>query len=151
MKNKIILLFTLFILLNNCGFEPIYSSKNSNFQIKKITILKNNNINKRIQNNLKNYTKNQSNNKFSLQIDSEKKITISTKDKKGDPKLFSMNIIVSVEILEKNKIKNKKIFSESFSYENNANKFGLAQYEKDIQTNLINKINDNIKTYLISL
>ena len=48
-------------------------------------------------------------------------------------------------------IKNKKIFSQDFSYSNNSNKFSLTQYEKDIEKNLINKIVGNINTYLLSL
>tara|TARA_Y100000780_G_scaffold89352_1_gene81127 strand:- start:40 stop:495 length:456 start_codon:yes stop_codon:yes gene_type:complete len=151
MKNKSILLILLFFILANCGFEPIYSSKKSNFNIGEIKITSKNKFNSIIKYNLKNISNNESQNKFDLIINSEKKRIISSKDTKGNPQLLTMIISVEVQIIKDNVIKNKKNFSQDFSYSNNSNKFGLAQYEKDIEKNLINKIIENINTYLLSL
>ena len=151
MKNKSILLILLFFILANCGFEPIYSSKKSNFNIGEIKITSKNKFNSMIKNNLKNISNNESQNKFDLIINSEKKRIISSKDTKGNPQLLTMIISVEVQIIKDNVIKNKKNFSQDFSYSNNSNKFGLAQYEKDIEKNLINKIIENLNTYLLSL
>ena len=73
MKNKSILLILLFFILANCGFEPIYSSKKSNFNIGEIKITNKNKFNSMIKNNLKNISNNESQNKFDLIINSEKK------------------------------------------------------------------------------
>ena len=151
MKNKSILLILLFFILANCGFEPIYSSKKSNFNIGEIKITNKNKFNSMIKNNLKNISNNESQNKFDLIINSEKKRIISSKDTKGNPQLLTMIISIEVQIIKDNVIKNKKNFSQDFSYSNNSNKFSLAQYEKDIEKNLINKIIENINTYLLSL
>ena len=151
MKNKSILLILLFFILANCGFEPIYSSKKSNFNIGEIKITNKNKFNSMIKNNLKNISNNESQNKFDLIINSEKKRIISSKDAKGNPQLLTMIISIEVQIIKDNVIKNKKNFSQNFSYSNNSNKFSLAQYEKDIEKNLINKIIENINTYLLSL
>jgi len=151
MKNKSILLILLFFILANCGFEPIYSSKKSNFNIGEIKITNKNKFNSTIKNNLKNISNNESQNKFDLIINSEKKRIISSKDTKGNPQLLTMIISVEVQIIKDNVIKNKKNFSQDFSYSNNSNKFGLAQYEKDIEKNLINKIIENLNAYLLSL
>ena len=151
MKNKSILLILLFFILANCGFEPIYSSKKSNFNIGEIKITSKNKFNSIIKNNLKNISNNESQNKFDLIINSEKKRIISSKDTKGNPQLLTMIISVEVQIIKDNVIKNKKNFSQDFSYSNNSNKFGLAQYEKDIEKNLINKIIENLNRYLLSL
>jgi len=151
MKNKSILLILLFFILANCGFEPIYSSKKSNFNIGEIKITNKNKFNSIIKNNLKNISNNESQNKIDLIINSEKKKIISTKDAKGNPQLLTMIISVEVQIIKDNVIKNTKNFSQDFSYSNNSNKFSLAQYEKDIEKNLINKIIENINTYLLSL
>ena len=62
-----------------------------------------------------------------------------------------MIISIEVQIVKDNVIKNKKSFSENFSYSNNSNKFSLGQYEKDIEKNLINQIIENINSYLLSL
>ena len=151
MKNKSILLILLFFILANCGFEPIYSSKKSNFNIGEIKITNKNKFNSIIKNNLKNISNNESQNKFDLIINSEKKRIISSKDTKGNPQLLTMIISIEVQFIKDNVIKNKKNFSQDFSYSNSSNKFDLAQYEKDIEKNLINKIIENINTYLLSL
>ena len=151
MKNKSILLILLFFILANCGFEPIYSSKKSNFNIGEIKITNKNKFNSIIKYNLKNISNNESQNKFDLIVNSEKKRIISTKDTKGNPELLTLIISIEVQIVKDNVIKNKKSFSENFSYSNNSNKFSLAQYEKNIEKNLINKIIENINTYLLSL
>ena len=151
MKNKSILLILLFFILANCGFEPIYSSKKSNFNIGEIKIISKDKFNSIIKNNLKNISNNESQNKFDLIINSEKKRIISSKDAKGNPQLLTMIISVEVQIIKDNVIKNQKNFTQNFSYSNNSNKFSLAQYEKDIEKNLINKIIENINTYLLSL
>ena len=151
MKNKSILLILLFFILANCGFEPIYSSKKSNFNIGEIKIVEKNEFNSIIKYNLKNISNNESQNKFDLIINFEKKKIISTKDEKGNPELLTIIISVELQIIKDNVIKNKKSFSQDFSYSNNSNKFSLAQYEKDIEKNLINKMIENIKSYLLSL
>ncbi len=151
MKNKSILLILLFFILANCGFEPIYSSKKSNFNIGEIKISNKNKFNSILKNNLKNISNSESQNKFDLIINSEKKRIISSKDAKGNPQLLTMIISIEIQIIKDNVIKNTKNFSQDFSYSNNSNKFSLAQYEKDIEKNLINKIIENINTYLVSL
>jgi outer membrane lipopolysaccharide assembly protein LptE/RlpB len=151
MKNKSILLILLFFILANCGFEPIYSSKKSNFNIGEIKITSKNRFNSIIKYNLKNISNNKSQNKFDLIINFEKKKIISTKDEKGNPELLTIIISVKVQIIKDNVIKNEKNFSQNFNYSNISNKFSLTQYEKDIEKNLINKIIENIKSYLLSL
>ena len=123
MKNKSILLILLFFVLANCGFEPIYSSKKSNFNIGEIKITNKNRFNSIIENNLKNISNNESQNKFDLIVNSERKKIVSSKDAKGDPQLLTMIISVEVQIIKDSVIKNKKNFSENFSYSNNSNKF----------------------------
>ena len=151
MKNKSILLILLFFILANCGFEPIYSSKKSNFNIGEIKITNKNRFNSIIENNLKNISNNESQNKFDLIVNSERKKIVSSKDAKGDPQLLTMIISIEIQIIKNNAIKNTKSFSQNFSYSNDSNKFSLAQYEKDIEKNLINKIIENINSYLLSL
>ena len=151
MKNKSILLILLFFILANCGFEPIYSSKKSNFNIGEIKITNKNRFNAIIENNLRNISNNESQNIFDLIINSERKKIVSSKDAKGNPQLLTMIISVEIQIIKNNVIKNTKNFSENFSYSNDSNKFSLGQYEKDIEKNLINEIIENINSYLLSL
>ena len=141
MKKLIFIVIALFIL-NNCGYTPIYSSKENNFYIKEISQKNASKLNSKIANNLIIFSNRNSKNIIQLEISSNKKINTISKDKKGDPSRFSMIISLTINILNKNnyEINKTKSFSENFDYNNNTNKFTLKQYEKDIEDNLINKI-----------
>jgi hypothetical protein len=149
MKKIIVILIALFIL-NNCGYSPIYSSKNNNFYIKEISQKNKNKLDSKIINNIKKFSNKDSENRIELKISSEKKIDIITKDKKGDPSKFQMTILLNINILKKDnyEINKTKTFSENFNYNNNTNKFSLKQYEKEIENILIKKIIDKFIIYL---
>ena len=151
MKKLIYIVIALFVL-NNCGYTPIYSSKNNNFYID-ISQKDKSKLNSKIANNLKIFSNQNSKNIIQLEISSNKKINIISKDKKGDPTRFSMIISLTINTLNRNnyEINKTKSFSEKFDYNNNSNKFSLRQYEKNIEDNLINKIIDRSITYLSEL
>ncbi len=148
MKNKIFFL-TIFIFLSQCGYQTIYSNKNSNFNIVEIKIINDQNIGRQIKNRLSvlsNANKNSDN--YYLEIDSKFEKTTASKDKQGNPNTF--NIIVSVRLtLSNNKnIRETKVFSESISYDNSENKFSLKRYENSLKENLTDRIVDNLLIYL---
>ncbi len=151
MKKLIFVVIALF-MLNNCGYNPIYSSKNNNFYID-ISQKDRSKLNSKIENNIKKFSNQNSENIIQLEISSNKKINIISKDKKGDPSRFSMTISLTINILNKNnyEINKTKSFTEKFDYNNNSNKFSLKQYEKDIEDNLINKIIERSIIYLSEL
>ena len=135
--NKFLTILTFFLLFS-CGFEPIYSQKkldsNYNFTIASIGFSGNNNINQYLKNNLINYTNNKGKEtRYDLIINSTLQKKITSKNKKGNPELFYTKILINVEIIEDNKIKNKTIFEESFEYKNKSNKFELNKYEENIK------------------
>ena len=78
-------------------------------------------------------------------------MNIISKDAKGDPSKFQMTILLNINILKKNKyeINKTKSFSANFNYNNNANKFSLKQYEKEIENILINKVVERIHNIFI--
>ena len=150
--NKILTILTFFLLIG-CGFEPMYSEKklneNYNFTINNIGFSGNNNINQYLKNNLVNYTNNKNKEiKYDLAINSRTTKTITTKNKKGDPELFHIKIVINVDIIENNKLKNQTILEEGFEYKNKSNKFQLDKYEKNIQKNLTNKLSKDLIDYL---
>ena len=152
MKKLIIIAIALFTL-NNCGYTPIYLSKNNNFYIEKISQENKNKLNSKIINGIKKNSNQNSKNTLVLMISSNKKIDITTKDQKGDPSKFQMTILLNINILKKKKYEmNKtKSFSTKFNYNNNANKFALKQYEKKIENILINKVVEESIIYLSEL
>ena len=150
-SKKITIIISFFLLLS-CGYEPIFSSSKANFSITEIKLFGKKNVGSKIKKNLNIY-KNVKNKSifYSLKINSDQKQNIISRDAKGDPKIFEMQISVDLTLLENNKTKNKKNFKESFTYNNSTNKFDLKQYEKNIEDNLIKKITSKITLYLYSI
>ena len=142
---KKIVLFLGFLLLANCGYQPVFSSKDSNFLIKNIIFDEEDKISSKIENNLnhltstKNYTR-----ILELKIKSQKRIDISSKDTKGDTLIYKMTVMTDLEIYSNDELIKKKNISKNFSYKNISNKFDLKQYEKTIEETLINAINKDI-------
>ena len=71
-----------------------------------------------------------------------------TKNSKGDPKLFALNILIKIEVIENNFLKETKSFEKTLNYKNSENKFDLKQFENKITLNLTNKIIEEIIIYL---
>ena len=142
---SLILIIIFSVLLNSCGFKPIYSSKNSDFQVIEIT---NNNKNKNsfaIEQIVMSLSNQKAIRKVKLEFDYKESIDTILKDNKGDPSKKKLSIIVNLKI--KNEIDNilaTKNFNEEFSYNVQKDKFTMAQYEDNIINNLCNKISNDI-------
>ena len=135
----------LSLTLSNCGFTPIYSSKNSNFEI--IDII-NNNENKNsffIEKTLMSLSNKDAMKKVKIELDFKQSYTTILKDSKGDPSKKKLTIIVNLKA--KNHTDNilvDKNFKEEFSYDVQSDKFSMGQYEDNITINLNNKISNDI-------
>ncbi len=124
--------------------------KIQNFNIISIETDEYNKINSKVKNSLKLFSNNSSKNIINVKIKSKKTISITSKNSKGDPKTYSMNINLNLEI-DKNGTKKIKIFNESFEYNTKSNKFDLKKYERNVQNNLTEKIIENITLYLSTI
>ena len=123
MIKKIGLFVLTLIILNNCGYKPIYSKKNYNFKIKNIEMLGETKINKLLSNKLKVYKNNpEAENTLNMIINSQSFKTTITKDKKGNPTQFSMSINVDVKIIDDSNNQTETTFSENSTYDNSNNK-----------------------------
>ena len=142
---KKIILILSFLLLVSCGYQPIFSSKTSNFLIEEIIYNKNDKISLKIRNNLTYLSKAENYIRvIRLKLSSEKKIDISSKDSKGDPLVYKMTISTNIEIYSNSEMTKQKNIIKNFSYKNTENKFDLKQYEKTIENNLIETIKEDI-------
>ena len=151
-NSKKITILISFLLLLSCGYKPIFTSSEANFSITEIKLFGDIKIGSKIKKNLNIYKNIENKNIFySLKINSTQKKNVVSKDAKGNPKIFEIEILVDLTVLENNKIKNKKNFKESFTYNNSTDKFSLKQYEKNIEENLIEKIAEKITIYLYSI
>ena len=135
----------IFLILTNCGFKPIYNSKNSNFEIIEI---ENRNKNKNsffIEKTIMSLSNKDAKNKVKLEIDYKQSISTILKDSKGDPskKKLSIDIILKVKNDRDDVLVNQS-FKEEFSYDVQSDKFGMEEYENNIADNLNGKISNDI-------
>ena len=150
MKKNLITIVLLLFAVASCGYKPIFLNEKNDLNIEKIEIVKENRLNKLIKSNLENISNQDSENKISLLINSQKTKSVISKDAKGNVQLLTMSLSVDVKIYKNDKVKSEKKFFESFSYSNDSNKFNLSKYEKNIEKNLRNNIIKNIRIYLVS-
>ena len=136
-----ILFFILIVFLNNCtGYKPILYDKSINFYIDEISNLSGDSTTEKIIRKLSPYrTDNKSDNKINLDISSIIDEKTTSKDSKGNELTFEKNIKVNI-VSTKNEEITKFTYNESFSFNNQSNKFELNQYKKNIEEIMINKI-----------
>tara|TARA_B100000989_G_C19197532_1_gene326304 strand:+ start:90 stop:548 length:459 start_codon:yes stop_codon:yes gene_type:complete len=133
------------IILTSCGFKPIYSSKNSNFEIIEI-VNKNENKNSfAIEKMIRSLSNDNGIRKVKLEIDYKQTVDTILKDSKGDPSKKKLSIKINLKVKnEKDNVLINKTLSEEFNYNVQSDKFNMAQYENNITDNLNNKISNDI-------
>ncbi len=152
MIKKITLILLIFLLFSQCGYQPIYSTKNINFNINKLETVGELRIGKIIEKKLSNFgEKGSTKNDYDLIVFSEINKNITSKDKKGNPTTFGLNISVRLTVTDALGKKEEKVFNQTTSYNNNSNKFNLKKYENSLKKNLSERITDDIIQYLQNL
>ena len=135
----------LSIILTNCGFKPIYGSKNSNFEIIEIINENENKNSFAIEKMVMALSNQEAVKKVKLEMNYKQAFSTILKDNKGDPSKKKLSISVNLIVKnEKNKVLTNKKFREEFSYDVQSDKFNMAQYEDNITNNLNNKISNDI-------
>ena len=144
MKKIVSIIFLL--ILNSCsGYEPVFSSKNTNFYLDQINVDNNDKISRILKRKLTPYTNfSKEKKKINIQIKSEKSIRIISKDKKGDPSVYEMLVKVNLKISSDLTDQDEINFIEKFSFNNQTNKFEFDQYKKNIESDLTDKILEKI-------
>ena len=148
---KLNYLIFYFFFIVSCGYQPLYSNKATNLYIYKINSFGDKKINKTLINKLELYKDKNGKNKIELEINSKINKTTTSKDTKGNPKTFRIEIISQIKVIKEEKINLDKIFSKSTNYNNSSKKFELKQYEENLKINLIDKISEDIVGYLQTL
>ena len=149
---KKIFLVILILLLNNCGYTPIYSSKDSNFKIVNLNSNVNNNLTNYIKNSISVFSNEDSDKKLNISFNLKENVSVILKDSKGDPAKNRLTITVDVSLFDTNKnLVASNSFSESFQYNIDDNKFNLKQYEKNLKFSLIEQISQQIIEFLTNV
>ena len=144
-QKKIILL--LLLLLSSCGYEAIYSKKNSLnyvFSISDLSFVGDKTINLAIKEKLSVFTQNKKDKDLVIKISSTSKKIVLSKNTAGDATSFKNAISINVDILMNDKFKNNFVILENFNYNNISNKFNLKRYEEEIKKNLAETASDKL-------
>ena len=144
-QKKIILL--LLLLLSSCGYEAIYSKKNSSnyiFSISDLSFVGDKTINLAIKEKLNVFTQNKKDKDLVIKISSTSKKIILSKNTAGDATSFKNAISINVDVLMNDKFKNNFVILENFNYNNISNKFNLKRYEEEIKKNLAETASDKL-------
>ena len=76
---------------------------------------------------------------------------IISKNSKGNPKTYRINLETNILIKDLNGNAKKKTFTKTVDYNNRSNKSELKKYENETSKNLAEKISDEIIIYLQSI
>ena len=151
---KLIPIFLIMILLNNCGYTPRYAvNKNVNFTIDLIEFTGDREFNNFLKSKLIRYKKNKNSNKknYKLNLNTEYKKNIKSRDSTGSAEKYELVIIVNA-IIQSELIEPKKlIFEEKFIMNKFEDTFEEENYEKTIKENFSDLILDRIIFYLFKL
>ena len=147
MKKKIILICCLFFL-TSCGYNTLYSGKNSlNILINKIETAGEKKINRQILSLLSLDEVGELENSYILNINTKKNKRIVSKDKQGNASVYNLNLEVNI-LLNKDDQKVAKTFTSDFSYNTQKNKFELSREENKILNNLVESMVEKIILFI---
>jgi len=142
-KIIIILLSTLY--LTSCGFTPIYSKKNLDFQINNIQFEGDREIKAILLSNLSAYkTKKKDKYNYDLNIKSEKKVEIASKNTKGETTAYKININSTVEVYVDDKLLLTKHYNNSSIYSSEKKIIKMKEIESRNLSNLSSKLASEI-------
>ncbi len=149
---RITVLVIIFLILNNCGFTPIHSSKGSNYKLINLDKNNNNRLTNYLENSIRAISNENAPKGLKINLVLEENISVILKDTKGNPSRNRLSIIVSLIINDANdKLISTKQFTENFEYGVQDNKFNMKQYEKTISFNLTDKISQQIQAFLMNI
>ena len=152
---KRIFFFLIFLFLQNCGFEPIYSDKNNiseQYFFNEINFNGDRKISSLLKTDLRNNIIYNQTSKKKIDITNVLEKKTVSKDAAGDPTVLELRIKLNIDITNnENEKNNKSNLVESFRYNNIENKFDLQLYEDDIKKNMINKLSRKINLMLKNL
>ena len=141
----------LLLIITSCGYQPIYKiDQNINtLKIKEIELTGDKTLSEKVSKELsiEIIKNNESLNK--LGVDSQKNITETSKNSKGQVTSYRTTISTIISIIDGNdNLVRKKDVTKQFSYNVLANKFKLKEYQEEIENNLINQIIRDINIFL---
>ena len=139
----------IFIFFVSCGYTPIYQTDEiSKFKLGIINHSGDKKIGRELLNNLQRFKDKKSNNIFDINLTTIKRESIVSKDKKGNPSSYKIELEVNLDLISKN---NDKKFSKKFIKETTYNSiddnFKQNRYKKKLEKNLTSQILQEINNF----
>ena len=147
------LLILSFLFLYACsGYTPVFSKK-TNYKFNSIELNGEKRLNQILYRNIKSLENENAENIIflSLIIDTQKTKKIHSKDAKGDPNKYKMEIQTSLEVNLNNSEADQKDFIVSEIYDDFDSQFELNKYEKKIMGIMTERLSEKIIIYLRTL
>lgn len=144
---KKLLSYLCFLFIFSCsGYQPIFSTKEINFNINKIENIDSGDTTKKIIRSIRSYKLDDTKKNYSLRIESTKENKVTSRDSKGDPLTYRITIDIKVDVLkdDQNLLLDTVNIKKEFNYNYQINQFELSQYRNDIIENLITKVSEEI-------
>ena len=149
MLKKNIIILSLILFLANCGFTPIYSSKNiKNISIEQLGFNGDRTLNNYLRSNLNRYKKRDSEKKIFLEVDTNYQKNILSKDATG--KIYEYQLVAEV-IFTINQDKKKLIFTHKRNMKNMEDKSDERNYEVSTKQSFANLITQELITKLAEM
>ena len=145
--------FNIFIIffLSNCGFTPIYlQEKNIDYDIQIEKIEGDRLINNIIVSQLNRSSNEQSTNKIKININTEYKKTINSKNATGAASSFELVSRTLINIT-KNSKSHEMIVTKKFIMDKNDNSVDQNNYERTVKENFASSIIEQLRFKLTSL
>ena len=148
---KKIISFFLFLFLTSCGYSSVYKNNSSKNLFLVMNEMKGDKeINNLIKNELKLYTSKNSENKFLINLDTDYRKTIISKNSTGTASNFELLLIANFNVKRKDKI-NSFTLQESFNVKNFSDSFEQKNYENNIKKNFASSIRKKLILKLINM
>ena len=147
------IIFNIFIVffLSNCGFSPIYlQEKNVNYNVQIGNVEGDRYINSIIVSQLNRNNNDASINKINININTEYKKTINSKNATGAAASYELISITLLDIT-KNNITEKLEITKKFIMDKNDNSFDQDNYEKTIKETFASSIVEQLRYKINSL
>ena len=150
MKKKIFSIFII-IFLSNCGFSPIYLQENNiDYDIQIVNVEGDRLINNLIISQLSRSSNNESSNKIKININTEYKKTINSKNATGAASSFELVSKTLLDITKNNKT-HEMMVTKKFIMDKNDNSIDQNNYERTVKENFASSIVEQLRFKLNSL
>ena len=149
---KKLLILSLLFLYACSGYTPVFSKK-TNYKFNSIELNGEKRLNQILYRNIKSLENENAENilSLSLKINTQKTKKIHSKDAKGDPNKYKMEIQTSLEVNLNNSEADQKGFIVSEIYDDFDSQFELNKYEKKIMGIMTERLSEKIIIYLRTL